>query len=97
MEVGVGQRQVRFVVRGMEAQGARVISPLETYRAGPEELKYEGVTLHTVAYHELPRVLEDLILNNFEPDAKVINLAGRKEGKAILAIRPECCSSPTYA
>ncbi|KAI7781046.1 Glutamyl-tRNA(Gln) amidotransferase subunit A [Diaporthe eres] len=32
------ERQVRFVVRGMEAQGARVISPLETYRAGPEEL-----------------------------------------------------------
>lgn len=37
--------------------------------------------------HEFPQVLENFISNNFEPDAKITNLAGRKCGGTIPTIR----------
>ncbi|KAJ0119828.1 hypothetical protein J7T55_014033 [Diaporthe amygdali] len=62
------------VVRNMEALGARVVFPLAN-ASDPERLKYEGETLHSVAYHEFSEVLEDFISTNFESDAKITNLA----------------------
>ncbi|KAH8775372.1 amidase-like protein [Diaporthe sp. PMI_573] len=65
---------VNFVVQHMEDLGARVAFPLEDV-PDPDDLKHEGETLHSIAYHEFPKVLKDFISNNFEPDAKLTNLA----------------------